>query len=82
MNPVKMLIVPCLISAAILIPASAFPAADIAVKITPDIASVEVTHNGRKAVILRNQDQKNTVAQVPALLHPACHPGTGCRDHR
>jgi len=74
MNPVKMLIVHCLISAAILIPASAFPAADIAVKITPDIASVEVTHNGRKAVILRNQDQKNTVNEAFARTSRKCPP--------
>jgi rhodanese-related sulfurtransferase len=74
MNPVKMLIVPCLISAAILIPASAFPAADIAVKITPDIASVEVTHNGRKTVILRNQDQKNTVNEAFARTSRKCPP--------
>jgi rhodanese-related sulfurtransferase len=74
MNPVKMLIVPCLISAAILIPASAFPAADIAVKITADIASVEVTHNGRKTVILRNQDQKNTVNEAFARTSRKCPP--------
>ncbi|MGD8619555.1 MAG: rhodanese-like domain-containing protein, partial [Gammaproteobacteria bacterium] len=74
MNPVKKLLVPCLISAAILIPASAFPAADVAVKITPDIVSVEVTHNGKKAVIMRNQDQKNTVNEAFARTSRKCPP--------
>ena len=56
MKTFKKLIATSLISAATLIPASAFSADDVAVKITPEITSVEVTHHGKKTTIMRNQD--------------------------
>ena len=74
MKPVKILIAKSLIYAAILIPASAFTADDVAVKITPDIASVEVMHNGKKATIMRNQDEKNTVNEAFAKTSRKCPP--------
>ncbi len=74
MKPVKKLIATSLISAAILIPASAFSADDVAVKITPEIASVEVMHNGKKATIMRNQDEKNTVNEAFAKTSRKCPP--------
>lgn len=44
------------------------------VKITPDIASVEVVHDGKKATIARNQDEKNTVNPEFAKTSRACPP--------
>ena len=44
------------------------------VNITPDIASVEVVHNGKKTVIMRNQDQNNTVAKAFAKTSRKCPP--------
>jgi len=73
-KPVTNLIALSLISAAILVPASAFPADDVVVKITPEVASVEVTHNGKKATIMRNQDQKNTVNAAFAKTSRKCPP--------
>ena len=55
-------------------PASAFSADDVAVKITPEIASVEVTHNGKQTTITRNQDQKNTVNAAFAKTSRKCPP--------
>lgn len=40
---------------------SATPAADIAVKITPDVDGVTVAHQGRAVRIQRNQDQSHTI---------------------
>lgn len=74
MKPVKKLIAASLISAATLIPASAFSADDVAVKIIPEIASVEVTHNGKKTTIMRNQDEKNTVNEAFAKTSRKCPP--------
>ena len=61
MKPANELIAIFLLSAAILIPASAFSADDLGVNITPEIASVEVTHSGKKTTVMRNQNEKNTV---------------------
>ena len=74
MKIVKSLIATSLISSAILVPASAFSTDDLAVKITPDIASVEVTHNGKKTTIMRNQDEKNTVNAAFAKTSRKCPP--------
>jgi rhodanese-related sulfurtransferase len=73
-KPVKKLIATSLVSAAILMSASTFSADDVAVRITPDIASVEVTHAGKKTTIMRNQDQKNTVNESFAKTSRKCPP--------
>jgi hypothetical protein len=44
------------------------------VKITPEIASVEVMHDGKKTAISRNQDEKNTVNPEFAKTSRACPP--------
>ncbi len=74
MKPLKRLIATSLISAAILMSANAFSADDVAVRITPDIASVEVTHAGKKITVMRNQDQKNTVNEAFAKTSRKCPP--------
>ena len=74
MKPLKRLIATSLISAVILMSANAFSADDVAVRITPDIASVEVTHAGKKITVMRNQDQKNTVNEAFAKTSRKCPP--------
>jgi rhodanese-related sulfurtransferase len=49
-------------------------ATDLKVKITPDIASVTVDHNGTPATIQRNQDTKNTVNPDFAKTSRPCPP--------
>lgn len=44
------------------------------VGITPDIASVEVMHNGEKVTIERNQDQENTINPAFAKTSRKCPP--------
>jgi rhodanese-related sulfurtransferase len=54
--------------------ASTMAADKMEVGITPDIKSVEVTHNGKKTSISRNQDQKNTVNPSFAKTSRKCPP--------
>lgn len=49
-------------------------AADMKVKITPDLASVDVVHNGKKVTIKRNQNNKNTVNPSFAKTSRNCPP--------
>jgi rhodanese-related sulfurtransferase len=71
---VKNLIATSLITAVILIPRSAFSADEPAVKITPEVAAVEVMHNDKKTSIMRNQNQKNTVKADFAWTSRKCPP--------
>jgi rhodanese-related sulfurtransferase len=53
----------------------ATPAAgEMTVRITPDIAAVEVMHNGKKIIIQRNQDENHTVSQDFAKTSRKCPP--------
>jgi len=49
-------------------------AGELKVKITRDIASVEVLHQGEKVVIQRNQDNKNKIASDYAITSRDCPP--------
>jgi len=49
-------------------------AADIAVKITSGVGSVDVMHKGETVTIMRNQDQKNTVNPAFAKTSRKCPP--------
>lgn len=57
-----------------LLAAPPLTAAERKVKITPDIAAVEVMHDGKKMVIERNQDGKNTVNPAFARTSRNCPP--------
>ena len=74
MKTLKTLIATFIISTALLAPASAIAADKVAVKITPDMASVDVMHNGKKTTIMRNQDLKNTVNPDFAKTSRKCPP--------
>ena len=65
-----------LFAAAIAMGLAAPAAADghLAVKITPDIESVEVMHGGQKITIMRNQDEKNIVNPAFAKTSRKCPP--------
>ena len=54
--------------------ASTVSAGDISVKITPDMASADVMHNGKSVTIMRNQDQKNHVNPAFAKTSRKCPP--------
>jgi len=49
-------------------------AEDVAVKITPDMAGVEIMHAGQKVTIMRNQDQDATVNPAFAKTSRKCPP--------
>ncbi len=49
-------------------------AEDMAVKITPKMASAEVKHNGKNVTIMRNQDQNNTINPAFAKTSRKCPP--------
>ena len=74
MKTLKTLLATSIISTALLVSASVSAADKTAVKITPDIASVDVMHNGKKATITRNQDQKNTVKSAFSKTSRKCPP--------
>ncbi|HEY6093955.1 MAG TPA: rhodanese-like domain-containing protein [Gallionellaceae bacterium] len=48
--------------------------ADMAVKITPALAALDVMHDGKPVTIMRKQDQKNTVNPAFAVTARACPP--------
>ena len=74
MKAVRTLLATSFISAVLLISTGTLAADKTAVKITPDMASVEVMHAGKKATIARNQDQKNTVSPAFAKTSRKCPP--------
>jgi rhodanese-related sulfurtransferase len=74
MKPIRTLIATSVVSAALVMSASVIASDKVAVKITPDIASVEVMHDGKKTTIMRNQDQKNTVNKSFAKTSRKCPP--------
>ena len=74
MKIIKTLLATAIIPTALLLSTSLFAADKIAVKITPDIASVEVMHDGKKTTIMRNQDQKSTVKPAFAKTSRKCPP--------
>ena len=53
---------------------SSAQAGDIAVKITPKMATAKVMHNGKPVTIMRNQDQKNTINPAYAKTSRKCPP--------
>ena len=49
-------------------------AGDVAVKITPKMASADVKHDGKKVTIMRNQNQKATINPAFAKTSRKCPP--------
>ena len=74
MKQLKTLIATAFISTALLASTGAFSADKVEVKITPDMASVDVMHNGKKTTIMRNQDQKNKISPAFAKTSRKCPP--------
>jgi rhodanese-related sulfurtransferase len=67
------LVMSMILSASLAFAGSAL-AADVAVKITPQLASVDVMHNGKKVTIMRDQNQKATVNPDFAKTSRKCPP--------
>jgi len=75
MKSVSILLVPSVVTCVLLAPSgSAFAAETMTVKITPDLASVDVLHNDKKTTIKRNQDEASTVNPEFALTSRKCPP--------
>ena len=74
MKSIRTLIATSVVSAAMVLSTSVLAGDAVAVKITRDIASVEVMHDGKKTKIMRNQDQKNTVNKSFAKTSRKCPP--------
>ena len=74
MKSIKTLFATSTIFCALLASTSTLAAERVEVKITPDLASVEVTHDGKKTSITRNQNQKNTVNPDFAKTSRKCPP--------
>ena len=74
MYSMKTLIATSIVSSALLASTSIFAADKVEVNITPDMAAVEVLHDGRKVTITRNQNQKNTVNHDFAWTSRKCPP--------
>jgi rhodanese-related sulfurtransferase len=74
MKSIKTLLATSTIFSALLSSAGIFAADKLEVNITPDLASVEVTHDGKKTSISRNQNQKNTVNPDFAKTSRKCPP--------
>ena len=74
MKSMKTLLATAIVSTALLASSSVIAADKTAVKITPGLASVDVMHDGKKATITRNQDQKNTITPAFAKTSRKCPP--------
>jgi len=71
---IKQIITSTALMACLSFTAATASAADVAVKITPDMAKAEVMHNGKKVDIMRNQDQENKVNPAFAKTSRKCPP--------
>ena len=74
MKAVRTLITTSFVSIGLLASVGTLAADKIAVKITSEIASVDVMHASKKVTITRNQDQKNTVNPAFAKTSRKCPP--------
>jgi len=74
MTSIKTLFTATVIFAAVLFSSGALAAGEMTVRITPDIAAVEVMHNGKKINIQRNQDENHTVNPDFAKTSRKCPP--------
>jgi len=74
MKALKTLLATAAVSVTLLSPAGALAADEVAVNIVKGTASVEVMHEGKKVIIMRNQDEKNTVNPVFAKTSRKCPP--------
>lgn len=74
MKSIRKLALASIIAATIAAPAALMAADKVAVGITPDMASVDVMHKGKKTTISRNQDENNTVNPAFGKTSRKCPP--------
>jgi rhodanese-related sulfurtransferase len=74
MKAMKTLIATSIVSVSLFAAPGLHAADETAVKVTRDLASVGVMHEGRKVTIQRNQDQNNTVNPAFAKTSRKCPP--------
>lgn len=71
---IKQIITSTALMACLSFTAATASAADVAVKITPDMTKAEVMHNGKQHDIMRNQNQENKVNPAFAKTSRKCPP--------
>jgi rhodanese-related sulfurtransferase len=74
MKPIKAMIAATAVTAILVVSTSVVAADDILVRITRDLPSLDVMHNGKMVTIMRNQDQKNTINPLYAKTSRECPP--------
>ncbi len=74
MKVIKTLLATSVLSVALLSATAGQAEEALAVNIVKGMGSVEVMHNGKKTIIMRNQDQKNTVNPAFAKTSRKCPP--------
>jgi rhodanese-related sulfurtransferase len=74
MKTIKTMIVAMAITAIVVVSRNVIAVDNILVRITRDLPSLDVMHNGKMITIIRNQDQKNTVNPSYAMTSRECPP--------
>ena len=74
MKPLKAMIAATGITAILVVSTNVIAVGDILVRITRDLPSLDVMHNGKMITIMRNQDPKNTVNPAYAKTSRECPP--------
>jgi rhodanese-related sulfurtransferase len=74
MKAIKAMIAATGITAILVVSPNVIVADDILVRITRDLPSLDVIHNGKMITIMRNQDPKNTVNPAYAKTSRECPP--------
>ena len=74
MKPVKTMIAAMVMTAILVVSTNVIAVDGISVRITRDLPSLDVMHNGKMVTIMRNQDQKNTVNPSYTKTSRKCPP--------
>jgi rhodanese-related sulfurtransferase len=74
MKPIKAMIAAMVMTAILAVSTTVIAVDGILVRITRDLPSLEVMHDGKMVTIMRNQDQKNTINPLYAKTSRECPP--------
>jgi rhodanese-related sulfurtransferase len=74
MKPIKTMIAAMVMTAILVVSTNVIAVDSISVRITRDLPSLDVMHNGKMVTIMRNQDQKNTINPAYTKTSRECPP--------
>jgi hypothetical protein len=74
MKTIKAMTAAMVMTAILVVSTNVIAEDDVLVRITRDLPSLDVLHNGKMVTIVRNQDQKNTVNPTYAMTSRECPP--------